>query len=70
MFLTYAWYSRQWWTLNGSKEFNCTGDERQEVLKHTLAFLHFPFVRFGNVDEPTDVQLVSIHIIAVNVMYT
>ena len=58
MFLTYAWYPPQWWYPETSPDFNCTGEERLEVLNHTLAFLHFPFVRFGDVNASTDVNVV------------
>jgi gamma-aminobutyric acid type B receptor len=57
MFLTYAWYPPQWWDRETSPDFNCTGEERLEVLNHTLAFLHFPFVRFGDVNASTDVNV-------------
>jgi gamma-aminobutyric acid type B receptor len=56
MFLTYAWYRPQWWEREGSPDFNCTAEDRLRVLNNTLAFLHFPFVRFGDVNASTDVQ--------------
>lgn len=63
MFLTYAWYPPQWWARNSTENstIDCTPEDRLEVLEHTLAFLHFPFVRFGAVNDSTDVQLVSIY---------
>ena len=58
LFLTYAWYSDQWWELD-TENLTCSADDRASVLPRTLALLHFDFIQHFDLESPTDTDIVS-----------
>ena len=53
MFLTYAWYSAEWWKVN-SENLTCTVKQRESILTTTLAFQTSQFL-----DEVEDANLTT-----------
>ena len=54
-FITYGWYGNYWWVPQG--DINCTVQEMEEVLNHSLALFAYP--RIQNSLEVVDAGIVS-----------
>lgn len=60
LFLTYRWYSNNWWLMETENEnLTCSQQERQVVLPSMLAFLHYPYLEFEGLNVVTDTGIVS-----------
>lgn len=40
LLMTFQWYSTEWW-LEEDQNYTCTGEQRAEVLHHTLSVTNF-----------------------------
>ena len=69
MFLTYGWYSNQWWEVD-TESLGCSSDDRASVLANTLSLLYFDFLQHFDLEAPTDTGIVSCWLLrAVEVSY-
>ena len=59
MFMTYGWFPDLWWEQQDA-DLNCTADQRNLVLNHTLALLQYDFPEHLNGTAATDTGLVSV----------
>ena len=64
MFLTYGWYAVRWWEgEEEDPEDGCTPDQRESVLRYTLAPLQFEFL--DDYNATTDTGIVSLYMYVV-----
>ena len=64
-FITYAWYRNYWWVPQG--DINCTVQEMEEVLNHSLAVFADP--RIQNSSQIVDAGIVRLIPRIVNLLY-
>ena len=56
VWISYGWYTEKWWL---EEDTDCTTDQMQNAIQHSLAIHHFPTPMSEEENAPTDVVYVS-----------